>query len=47
MINIKIKGGHDVRKMEINAAREARVKLNQISIKEQKIDYLTNLREDR
>ena len=44
---IKIKGGFDMQKMKQNAAREARVKLNQMVNKDVKIDYLTGSREMR
>ena len=43
----KIKGGFDMLKMKQNAAREARVKLNQMVNKNVKIDYLTGSREMR
>ena len=43
----KIKGGFDMQKMKQNAAREARVKLNQMVNKDVKIDYLTESREMR
>ena len=43
----KIKGGFDMQKMKQNAAREARVKLNQMVNKNVKIDYLTVSREMR
>ena len=36
-----------MQKMKVNAAREARVKLNQMINKETKIDYLTNQKEVR
>ena len=44
MVNIRLKGGYDDTKMSIQAAREAKVKMNKMRNKGDNIDYLTEAR---